>query len=110
MKGAKYMEMSYREVDGLLFPELEIQGQIDEPLTKYGLMKKGFLEQHHPIRFNQMIMGGTLYPHCKEVERKMQERMHRQIEQMKKQTSKNLWPMHITEIESELVRELILTR
>jgi len=104
------MEMSYREVDGLLYPELEIQGQIDEPLTKYGLMRKDHLEQHYPIRFNQMIMGGTLYPHCKEVERQMQERMNREIAQMKKQTPKQLWQTRILEIENELTQELILTR
>jgi hypothetical protein len=104
------MEMSYKEVDGLLYPDLTIRGQIDEPLTKYGLMRKDHLEQHHPIRFNQMIMTGALYPHCKEVERQMQERMDRQVQQMKKQTPKQLWQTRIAEIESELTRELILTR
>ena len=83
---------------------------LDEPLTKYGLMRKDFLEKNHPILFNQMIMGGTLYPHCKELEKQIQSQMHGQIEQMKKQTPKNLWQTRIMEIENDLVQELILTR
>jgi hypothetical protein len=43
-------------VDGLLYPYLTIRGQIDGTLTNYGLMHKDHLEQHHPIRFNQINM------------------------------------------------------
>ncbi|MCK5129073.1 MAG: TnpV protein [Clostridiales bacterium] len=104
------MEMKYKEVDRILYPDLAIRGTIQEPLTKYGMMRKEYLEKNYQGRFNTMILKGTLYPHCKEMEQEVKMQMEMRISQMKKQTDQNLLQTRILEIESQLIKEMILVR
>ena len=62
------MELSYKQQDEVMIPDLQLKGQIAAPLGKYGLMRKEYLEKNHGSRFDTMVLTGTLYPHCQQVE------------------------------------------
>ena len=63
------MELSYKQQDEVMIPDLQLKGQIAAPLGKYGLMRKEYLEKNHGSRFHTMVLTGMLYPHCQQVEK-----------------------------------------
>ena len=50
-------------------PDLEVP-----PLNRWGRMAFSRLQEHHPGRFNRMLLDGTLYPYCHDIGQQAQER------------------------------------
>ena len=56
-------------------PDLKLTDSSQEPLGKYGRMRKTFLREHRPILWNSMILNETLFPHLREIDRTATERL-----------------------------------
>ncbi len=69
------MELTYEKNGDYLIPNLVADSGPEEPLTKYGLMHKDYLEKNHRGIFSGMLLEGTLWSHCLEVQRQAEQRM-----------------------------------
>ena len=63
--------LNYREIEGLLYPNLQISNEpeaVSQPLGRYGRMALNYLRNHHPQRFLILQMQGDLMKKMSEVE------------------------------------------
>ena len=71
-------ELKYRQTGDYLIPDLRLIETEEQPLGKYGRMRKDYLKEHRPILFNQLLLSEKLYPHLREIDKTA----HRRLEQM----------------------------
>ena len=76
------MKIDYIPVGDFYIPNLELP-QESRPIGKWGRMHRRYLETYHPIRFNQLILSGTLWTYLADLNEQAQARMETLIEQMK---------------------------
>ena len=76
------MKMEYIPVGDFYIPNLELP-QESRPIGKWGRMHRRYLETYHPIRFNQLVLSGTLWTHLADLNEQAQARMETLMEQMK---------------------------
>lgn len=63
------MELDYVEVDGLLYPRIEIDGkEMLDNLGKYGRMRLEYLRECRSGRYRELLVSGKLAGHCKSVD------------------------------------------
>ena len=80
----------YDECNGLWYslcgdyyvPELTIPEE-NRPIGKWGRLHRDYLEQHHPIRFNDLVLSGQLWTYLADLNEQAQERLSLIVEQMK---------------------------
>ena len=76
------MKIEYIPMGDYCIPNLELL-QESRPIGKWGRMHRRYLETHHPIRCNQLILSGTLWTYLADLNEQAQERMDTLMEQMK---------------------------
>ena len=76
------MKIEYIPVRDYCIPNLELPRE-SRPIGKWGRMHRRYLETHHPIRFNQLILSGTLWTYLADLNEQAQARMETLIAQMK---------------------------
>ena len=76
------MKMEYIPVGDFYIPNLELP-QESRPIGKWGRMHRRYLETYHPIRYNQLILSGTLWTYLADLNKQAQTRMETLMEQMK---------------------------
>ena len=76
------MKIEYIPVGDYCIPNLELP-QESRPIGKWGRMHRHYLATHHPIRFNQLILSGTLWTYLADLNEQAQARMETLIAQMK---------------------------
>ena len=54
----------------------------NKPIGRWGRMHRDYLEQHHPIRFNDLVLSGQLWTHLADLNEQAQERLSLIIKQM----------------------------
>ena len=72
------MSLTYTRSGDYLIPNIQLTESEAKPLTKYGRMRKKYLEEHRPILWNTMILSEKLYPHLREID----ETANRRLEQL----------------------------
>ena len=77
-------QLSYIKNGDYLIPNLSLSPQEQQPLGKYGRMRKQFLQEHRPVLWNTMILSEKLYPHLREVDQTANRRMEQMMEELKK--------------------------
>ena len=70
--------LSYTKIGDYQYPNL-VLNQLQTPLGKYGRMRRTYLMQHRPVRYNVMTLNGTLYPHLLEVEQTAESMMQQMM-------------------------------
>ena len=55
----------------------------NNPIGRWGRMHRDYLEQHHPIRFNDLVLSGQLWTYLADLNEQAQERLSLIVEQMK---------------------------
>ena len=115
------MKIDYIPVGDFYIPNLELP-QESRPMGKWGRMHRRYLETHHPIRCNQLILSGTLWTYLADLNEQAQARMETLIEQMKtaegvteslKAADPMAWVQRMNSIRAraeEIVREEIIYR
>ena len=76
------MKIDYIPVGDFYIPNLELP-QESRPIGKWGRMHRRYLETYHPIRYNQLILSGTLWTYLADLNEQAQARMETLMEQMK---------------------------
>ena len=59
--------VTYSTIGDYQFPNLTLPQQ-EKPLGKYGRMRRAYLKEHRPVRYNSMLLTGSLYPTLNELE------------------------------------------
>ena len=115
------MKIDYIPVGDFYIPNLELP-QESRPIGKWGRMHRRYLETYHPIRYNQLILSGTLWTYLADLNEQAQARMEMLIEQMKtaegvteslKAADPMAWVQRMNSIRAraeEIVREEIIYR
>lgn len=55
----------------------------NRPIGRWGRMHRDYLERHHPIRFNDLVLSGQLWTYLADLNEQAQERLSHVIGQMK---------------------------
>ena len=76
------MKIEYIPEGDYYIPNLELPRE-SRPIGKWGRMHRRYLETHHPIRYNQLILSGTLWTYLADLNEQAQVRMDTLMEQMK---------------------------
>ena len=71
-------EIQYQKNGDYLIPNVTLGETEKQSLSKYGRMRKKYLQEHRPILFNKLLLSGQLQNHLLEV----QESANRRLEQM----------------------------
>jgi len=83
-KSAPPTEITYHWEGDYLIPDIGIPEKEAKlpPLTKWGLMRKYYLQNHHRTLYTDLKMSGELFVHCHEIEEQAEERMRFMMKQM----------------------------
>ena len=73
----------YELIGDYYIPVLTLSSEEQRPIGKWGRMHRDYLEQHHPIRFNDLILSGQLWTYLADLNEQAQERLSLIVEQLK---------------------------
>ena len=76
-------ELTYIQNGDYLIPNLTLDS-VQQPLGKYGRMRKKYLQEHCPILWNSLILSGKLQDHLLEIDQTAQTRLTQMMEERKK--------------------------
>ena len=79
------MELEYIKTGDYYIPTLMANKEPEEPLTKYGLMRKTFLKEHRRGIYTGMMLEGTRKEHCLTIQQQAEELMDVLIKQMSRE-------------------------
>ena len=74
--------IEYTLVGDYYIPNIALPEE-NRPIGRWGRMHRDYLEQHHPIRFNDLVLSGQLWTYLADLNEQAQERLSLIIEQMK---------------------------
>ncbi|MFI3326167.1 MAG: TnpV protein [Clostridia bacterium] len=74
--------------DGMYYPNFVMPKQEKAHYTKYGMLRRRYLEEHRRVLFFNFLTSGTLVAHLNEVDKTANEQMEILVSQMK--TSQNI--------------------
>ena len=77
--------LTYRQNGDYQIPNLSLSDRSQQPLGKYGRLRKAYLKEHRPILWNSMILSETLYPHLREIDETANRRMEQLMPELMKQ-------------------------
>ena len=75
---------TYTEVGDYLLPDLIVDEAEQQPIGKYGRMRKRYLKKHRPILFTNLMVSGKLHQHIAEIDQSCTERTELLTRQMSK--------------------------
>ena len=75
-------EILYLPSGDYLIPNLTLDEMPATPLTKYGRMRKRFLQENMPILYNHLILSGKLQNHLLEIQETAQSRLEQMVSKM----------------------------
>ena len=61
------MKLTYHCNGDYLLHDLAINETDQQPLGKYGMLRLHFLQAHHPVLYNELLLSGKLTPHLHEI-------------------------------------------
>ena len=74
--------MEYVLVGDYYIPDLKLPDE-KRPIGKYGRMHRDYLKEHHPVRFNHLVLEGQLWTYLADLNEQAQVRLSLIVEQMK---------------------------
>ena len=77
-------ELTYTMNGDYLIPGLTLSELNLPPLGKYGMLRKTFLQEHHPALFNSMLLSEKLFPHLREIDESAQNRLNLMMPELMK--------------------------
>ena len=76
------MEISYSQCGDYLIPNLVLPKEEQQPIGKYGRMRKRYLQEHRPVLYSNLILSCKLYQHLSEIDHACVDRMDLLTRQM----------------------------
>ena len=75
-------EISYTLVGDYYIPNIALPEE-NRPIGRWGRLHRNYLEKHHPIIFNDLVLSGQLWIYLADLNEQAQERLSLIVEQMK---------------------------
>ena len=75
------MNVQYIRSGDYFIPDLKLQDE-SRPIGKWGRMHRNCLEEHHPIRFNNLVLSGKLWTYLADLNEQTPPRMETLFVQM----------------------------
>lgn len=77
-------ELTYTKNGDYLVPNLSLSQQEEQPLGKYGRMRKAYLKEHRPVLWSSLILSEQLYPHLREIDETANSRLEQMMPELMK--------------------------
>ena len=78
------MTIQYHKSGDYLIPNLVLPEEEQQPIGKYGRMRKRYLKEHRPGLYSTMLLEGELFQYLAEIEKACEERIDLLTQQMAK--------------------------
>lgn len=75
-------ELNYIRCGDYYIPDIRLPEET-RPIGRWGRMYREYLKEHHPFRFNDLVLSGQLWTYLADLNEQAQERLSLIIEQMK---------------------------
>ena len=75
------MNIQYIRSGEYIIPDLKLAEE-SRHIGKWGRMHRDYLKEHHPIRFNNLVLSGNLWTYLADLNEQAQQRMETLIAQM----------------------------
>ena len=82
MNQLRSYKITYTLVGDYYIPNIALPEE-NRPIGKWGRMHREYLKEHHPIRFNDLVLSGQLWTSLADLNEQAQGRLSLIIEQMK---------------------------
>lgn len=76
------MNINYIRSGDYFIPDLKLSEET-RPIGKWGRMYRDYLKEHHPSRFNNLVLSGNLWTYLADLNEQAQQRMETLIAQLK---------------------------
>lgn len=76
------MNITYRTVGDYKIPNIALSPEDSKPIGRWGIAHRDYLRRNKSVKFNTMIMTGTLFSHLAEIDSQAEEMFSRLVEQM----------------------------
>ena len=74
------MELTYTKIGDYFYPDLTLpETKDDHPLGKYGMLRKTYLKQHHPMVYDRLLLVGQLDAHLREIDKIATEQVNQMV-------------------------------
>ena len=74
--------LDYTLVNDHYLPNLTAAAPAEHPTGRWGRSHKRYLEEHHPVRYNQLVLSGKLGSYLATMDKQANEQLARIIRQM----------------------------
>ena len=81
-------DMNYVLAGDYYIPYLKLPNE-ERTIGKYGRMHRDYLKEHHPMRFNHLVLEGQLWTYLADLNEQAQNRLQLIIRQMQEAESVN---------------------
>ena len=81
-------ELGYLQIEDYFIPDLKLPHE-NRSIGKYGRMHRDYLQEHNPIRFDDLVLEGKLWTYLADLNEQAQNRLHLIIRQMQEGESVN---------------------
>ena len=79
------MEITYSQCGDYLIPDLILPEEEQQPIGKYGRMRKRYLKEHLSAMYSNLLLSGKLFQHLAEIDQTCLNRIELITQQMKVQ-------------------------
>lgn len=77
------MELTYIKSGDYFIPDLKLEPE-ERPIGRWGRKHREYLKEHHPIRFNCLVLSGKLWTYLADLNDQATERMEIIVRQLQK--------------------------
>ena len=74
--------LDYTLVNDHYLPNLTVAAPAEHPTGRWGRLHKRYLKEHHPIRYNQLLLSGELSSYLAKLDKQAEEQLALIIRQM----------------------------
>ena len=74
--------LDYTLVNDHYLPNLTVAAPAEHPTGRWGRLHKRYLKEHHPIRYNQLLLSGELGSYLAKLDKQAEEQLALTIRQM----------------------------
>ena len=76
--------LDYTMVNGYYLPNLTVAAPTEQhPTGRWGRLHKRYLKEHHPIRYNQLLLSGELSGYLAKLDKQAEEQLALIVRQMR---------------------------
>ena len=76
------MNITYRIVGDYQIPNITLSPEDSKPIGRWGIAHRDYLRHNKSVKFNIMLMNGTLFSYIAEIDSQAEELFSRLVEQM----------------------------